>query len=83
MSEPTPIRKRSVLQLIRNLVDEFKTQKDAAIHMGCTPETLSSVLAGRRRPTDSMLHAVGVHRTLVYFDSKVPAAYTDAQTPTG
>lgn len=74
---PNIITKREVLQLMVDYCDKFKTYREAAKSLGTTPESLSAMLKDKRRPTDSVLAAIGVHRTLLYSSNKIEGKFLD------
>lgn len=55
-----------VLYLRVRVTREFPTQKVAAAAWGVSPQYLSDILAGHRKPGAALLHAVGFRRIESY-----------------
>lgn len=74
---PNILSKKDVIKALSDYCDKFRTQKDAAESMGTTPQSLSAMLADKRRPTEAVLASIGVHRALLYSSNKIDGRYLD------
>lgn len=64
------ITERDALERLRSRIRyEFKAT-DMAAEFGVSDAFMSAVLAGKKRPTDTMLRSVGIFRRVAYFESE-------------
>lgn len=58
--------KEEVLAQLRFNVAVFRSQKKCAAALGCSPQYLGDILAGRREPVREVLNRLGFRKVTLY-----------------